>query len=129
MMETEKTLKILFVGLWHVGLLIKEESFDHGGHFVEAITSPDEARALLSDKNHGIDLLITGDRLEGETGAGMELVRWTKENCPGLKVILMSVFSDNESEALSTGADVFWNTSCEVCDLMQIVDGLFGIQP
>ncbi|MDP1845957.1 MAG: hypothetical protein Q8L09_04400 [Candidatus Moranbacteria bacterium] len=56
-MDTQKTLKILFVGFGHVSLLIREEAHEHGGHLVETEFSPEEARVRLSEKNHAFNLL------------------------------------------------------------------------
>jgi len=123
-METQKTLKILFIGPESIGLLIGEEAYEHGQHLVENVSSPEQAKKLLSDKSHPFNLLITGNRIEGENDAGVDLVRWAKENCPDLQIVLMSVFPNNEAKALSAGADAFWNTSCFVSELMQLIDGL-----
>lgn len=124
-MDNRKTLKILFVGSGHVGLLVSEEIRDHAGHSVETESSPEKALMLLSGGDHDFDLLITGNRIQGENDVGMDLVRWAKKNCPEIKVILMSVFPDNEDRAISAGADAFWHTSYDLSGLMQLIEELF----
>jgi hypothetical protein len=125
-MDTKKTLKILFVGFENIGMLISEELCEHGMQHVETEISPEQAKVRLSEKNSSFDLLITGNRIQDKDNAGMDLVRWTKENFPGIKVILMSVFSDNEEGAICAGADAFWHTSYDLSGLIHLIEEFFA---
>jgi len=124
-MDSQKSLKILFVGFWHVGLLISEELSAHGEHCVQTETSTEQARTILSRDSQSFDLLITGNRIQEEDDAGMDLVRWTKKNCPKMKTVLISVFSENEEGAFLAGADGFWHTSYDLSGLIQLIKKLF----
>jgi hypothetical protein len=124
-MADRKKLNILFVGFIEVGTLLREELFEHGEHNVDIDTSPEAGKARLVRNNHGYDLLITGNRINGVDDAGMDLVGWTKENSPETKVVLSSVYSDNKDGAYLAGADGFWNTSSDLTGLLDLIDKLF----
>lgn len=123
MVET-KPLNILFISGSGIGLLIEHELWEkhHPEDQVVSVEYPEECKKLLIEGKY--DLLITGGRIQGNGEAGLELTRFAKENCPGTKVLIMSIWTD-KAEALAAGADRHWVGSSHISELVKIINELF----
>jgi len=58
---------------------------------------------------------------------GLEATRIIKRNWPGVKVIILSMYSDYQSEAISSGADKFLVKGCSVEEIMSAITGGLGL--
>ena len=54
---------------------------------------------------------------------GLEATRIIKRNWPGVKVIILSMYSDYLSEAILSGADKFLVKGCSVEEIMSAITG------
>jgi DNA-binding NarL/FixJ family response regulator len=52
---------------------------------------------------------------------GLEATRIIKERCPEIKVIVLSMYSSYQAEALAAGADAFLVKGCAAEDLLQAI--------
>ena len=57
---------------------------------------------------------------------GLEATRIIKSNWPGVKVIILSMYLDYQSEAISSGADKFLVKGCSVEEIMSAITGRSG---
>jgi YesN/AraC family two-component response regulator len=57
---------------------------------------------------------------------GLEATRIIKNNWPGVKVIILSMYSDYLSEAILSGADKFLVKGCSVEEIMSAITGRSG---
>jgi|GEM_PF-3290675 len=123
-MSEKKPLNILFISGSGIGLLIQHELWEdhHPEDQVISVEYPEECEKLLLGGKY--DLLITGGRIQGRGGAGLELTRFAKENCPDIKVLMMSTWSD-EKEARAAGADRHWVGSSDMSELIDIIKEMF----
>jgi hypothetical protein len=125
-MEKRRSLKILFVGDFSIGHLIKEEMEDAGyidDFHIEPF--PEIAKQMLKEQNCPFDLLLSGGRIQQITNAGPELVRFARNQCPEMRIILITIMF-NESEALFAGADKHLISAVEFDKLYKTIDGLFS---
>ena len=58
---------------------------------------------------------------------GLEATRIIKNRWPGVKVVILSMYSDYLTEALSCGADQFLVKGCSVDELMSAITGRSGV--
>lgn len=123
MVET-KPLNILFISGSRIGLIIQHDLWEdhHPEDLVVSVEYPEECEKLLLEDEY--DLLITGGRILGNGEAGLELTRFAKENCPGIKVLMMSTWT-HENEARAAGADRHWFGSSNMNELIDIIKEMF----
>jgi hypothetical protein len=123
-MSETKPLNILFISGSGIGLLIQHELWEnhHPEDQLVSVDYPEECEKLLLEGKY--DLLITGGRIQGRGEAGLELTRFAKENCSGIRVLMMSTWTD-ENEARAAGADMHWVGSSDMSELIDIIKGMF----
>jgi PAS domain S-box-containing protein len=78
-----------------------ERMLEAGGHQVSVVETPEEALALAARPGFELDLLLTDLVLPGIDGR--ELAERLRARLPGLKVVLMSGYSDLLAEASGPG--------------------------
>jgi CheY-like chemotaxis protein len=125
-MVEKKPLNILFISASGIGMLIEHELWEERNpkdQVVEA-ADPQACKSMLLKGQY--DLFITGGRIQERGGAGLELTKFAKRNCPETKIIFMSSWTD-EKEALAAGADRHWVGSSQISELIEIIKELFPV--
>jgi hypothetical protein len=120
----KEPLNVLFISNCGIGALLEHKlrGEHHPEDRVVSAARPEACKELLLKEK--FDLLITGGRILEDGGAGLELVAFAKHNCPETKVVVMSIWT-NEEEALAAGADKHWPGSSDFSGLIEIVKELF----
>ncbi len=100
--------------------LVLKTQLEKAGHSVSTCTNGEEAVEWLS--NQPAQLVISDLRMPGLDG--MSLLRWTRQNLPGLPVILITAFGtiDSAVEAVKQGAFDYITKPFEKEELLNAVD-------
>jgi len=91
----------------------------------------EEAKRVVG--NASIDLAILDIRLnenDPQNREGLDLLRWLKEKCPDVGIIVMSAYRefDHAVEALNAGADYFMRKPIQPVELEDVLGKLMASQ-
>jgi CheY-like chemotaxis protein len=119
------TLRVLIVDDEDSILFAVGDYFSNLGYAVNTASEREEAEALL--KMNEYDLIIADLRLAGVNEvAGLEIIRFAREQSSDTKIILMTAYGspEVEKEARALGVHCFIQKPKPLADLAQIASGL-----
>lgn len=102
-----------------------QDFFSARGYEVDCAAGREAAAALLA--SHRYALMLADLHQAGAAGyPGLELVAYARERRPELRIVVLTAFGseETEAEARRLGADAFLHKPMSLPDLDQVVSGL-----
>jgi DNA-binding response OmpR family regulator len=102
--------------------------FTRLGSAVDTAAEREEAEALLATRRY--DVVIADVRLEGMDGReGLDILRFVRERCLDARVVLMTAYPSDSTEATARhlGVDAFLKKPVPLQHMANVVDSLLRV--